>query len=266
MNVSVNTGIYLFVLLVIVFSVQMVSGEKQEDTERIKVFEKVKEILREHDIYKAIEFVNSQGEPQVVAKRYLDLAMDFYWKDKNLPEVINFAQAGIHYCLLKVQEYSRSNPDMAAQLKNTTKALSYNLASFTWPGWDEKGIVITNTDLITGLDAARLNLRLALELEKGPAAVSVSHWVIGAQYLALGDYEKAIESFTAAQEKAREAEDKTSELMNAGYIGIAKILAGKEKDGQKEFDNAQEGLTQQKTEDADFYKEQLQTVLKVLSK
>ncbi len=263
MNISFTTGSYLFVVLAILFSVLMASGEKQEDTERIKVFEKVKEILRKHDIYKAIEFVNSQGEPQVVAKRYLDLAMDFYWKEKNVPAVVNFAQAGIHYCLLKAQDYSK---DDALKLKGIAMALSYNLASFTWPGWDEKGIVISKADLNTGLDAAKLNLRLALELEKGPAAISVSHWAIGAQYLALGDYDKAIESFTAAVEKAREVQDKASELMNAGYIGIAKILAGKEKDGQKEFDDAQEGLKQQKTEDADFYSKQLHTVLKVFSK
>lgn len=263
MNIALNMNISMFVLLVIIFSVQMVSGQKQEDAERVMIFEKVKSILQRQDTYKAIEYINGLGEPPVVAKRYLDLAMDFYWKEKNVPAVVSFAQAGIHYCLLKAQDYSK---DDAVKLKGIAMALSYNLASFTWPGWDEKGIVITQADLIAGLDAARLNLRLATELEKGPIAVSIAHWAIGAHYLALGDYDKAIWSFTAAQEKTREAKDKASELMNTGYIGIAKILAGKEKDGKKEFDNALGGLKQQKTEDAHFYIGQLNTALKVFSK
>jgi len=266
MIISVDIGMCMVAMLGIIFSVQMVAGQG-DDTERLMVFEEVKKILKVNDTYKAIEYINSQGEPQVVAKRYLELAMDFYWKEKALSEVINFAEAGIHYCLLKAQEYSKDEAETAVKLKGTAMALSYNLASFTWPGWNEKGIVISESDLIVGLDAARLNLRLATELKKGPTAISVSHWAIGAQYMALGKYDEAITAFTAAKEKAGEAKDNLSELMNLGYIGMAKILEGSEKDeGQKQFDEAIKGLKKQNTEDANFYIEQLKVALEVFSK
>jgi len=254
-------------VLCIVLSARLAADQEEDDPERARILEEVKTILRGGDTFEAIEFVNSQGEPEIVADRYFDLVMDFYWKERALSELIVFAKAGIQYSLTKAQELGEEDSEKAVKLRSIGKAMAYNLASFTWPGWNEEGIILSEGDLATGLDAAKLNLRLAHELSKPASAVSAAHWVLGAQYLAGGSCDEAIEAFALAREKAREADDAASEWMNLGYIGIARITEGSEKtEGEKEFREAIEGLQRIDTKDAQFYMEQLESVLEVFSK
>lgn len=267
MKKELKVGIYLSAIIGIIFSTQPIGGQQMDDPERAKVLKEVTALLQKNDTFKAIEFVNSQGEPEIVAKRYLGLVMDFYWKEHALSKVIIFANAGIHYFLTKSQEVEKEDSKKAVQLRSVAKAIAYNLASFTWPGWDEKGIVISKKDLVVGLDAAKLNLRLAQELKKGAAPLSNAYWVLGAQYLAAEEYDKAIEALVLAKEKAQEANDAAGELMNLGYIGIAKIAEGSQKaEGEKQFNKAIEELKKFDTKDAQFYIDQLNTALKVFSK
>ena len=266
MKKELMIGICLIAILGIIFCTQPVGGQQMDDPERAKVLKEVKSLLQKNDTFKAIEFVNSQGEPETVAKRYLDLVMDFYWKEHALPQVIIFASAGIQYSITKAQELAKEESEKAVQLRSIAKTMAYNLASFTWPGWDEEGIVISKADLVTGLDAAKLNLRLALELKKGSVPLSNAYWVLGAQYLAAQEYDEAIEGFVSAKEKAQEANDNASELMNLGYIGIAKVIGRSHKvEGERQFDEAIEGLKKLNTKDAKFYINQLKTALKVFS-
>ena len=240
---------------------------EKEDPERAKVFARVKEILEQADRNKAMEFLNGQGEPQTVARRYLELMMDFYWKARALSEVTSFGTAGIDYSLAKAQEFAQSNPEAARDLKSAAMAMAYNLASFTWPGWDEEGIVVSDTDLATGLEAAKLNLRLARELKKGASAISAAYWVVGAQYLAAEQYEDAGKAFEMAIENAREAGDEASALMNSGYAGIVKVIGRVQKaKGKEQFEQAIEGLKKIGSEDAKFYAQQLEGVLAFFSK
>lgn len=267
MNKLSKTGICLVVVMAIAFSVQEAKGEQKRDPQRMVVLEKVKALLKSSDTFKAIEFINAQGGPQVVAKRYADLVNDLYWQEKALFDVVTIARAGIQYSLTKAQELAESDSANAAQLRSTAKAIAYNLASYTWPGWDEKDIVISQADLNAGLDAAKLNLRLAIELNKGPKRLSMTYWVLGAQYLAVGEYEEAVRAFDSSKEEAREGKDGTSELLALGYIGVARIAEGTRKaEGQRQLDEAIAGLEKLKTEDSKFFTDQLRTVLKVFTR
>lgn len=261
-----RVGFCLIFILCIIFPVQEAVGQQKDTEDRAMVLNKVKMLLKEHDTFKAIEYINDQGEPQTVAKIYSNLVNDFYWKEKALTEVITFSRAGIQYCLTKVQEIAKDDVEKAVQLKTTAKIISYNLASYTWPGWDEKGISISQFDLSVGLDAAKLNLRLAFELKKGAVPLSMAYWVLGAQYLALRNYDEAIKAFTSSKEKAEEANDKMNDLLASGYIGVTKIILGSQKvEGGKELDKAIKEFKELNTEDSEFYIEQLKTVLKIFA-
>jgi hypothetical protein len=262
-----SLSIGLIAILSILFCTQQVTGQEKEDSERTMVLKQVKLLLKESDTFKAIEFVNSQGEPQTVAKKYSDLVKDLYWKEHAISDVVTIARAGIQYCLTKAQELANDDPEEAVQLKRMARVISYNLASFTWPGWDEKDIVISQSDLSFGLDAAKLNLRLVNELNEEPIRFSIAYWVLGAQYMAARENDKATDAFVSSMERAKEANDKASELLALGYIGVGKIVKGEKKaEGQKQLDEAIEGLNKLDTEDSKFFIEQLKTALKIFTK
>jgi len=266
MKEKLRADFYLIFILCIIFPVQEAVGQQKDTEDRAMVLNKVKTLLKEHDTFKAIQYINDQGEPQTVAKIYSNLVNDFYWKEKALTEVITFSRAGIQYCLTKAQEIAKDDVEKLVQLKTTAKIISYNLASYTWPGWDEKGISISQFDLIVGLDAAKLNLRLAFELKKGAVPLSMAYWVLGAQYLALANYDEAIKAFTSSKEKAKEGNDKMNDLLASGYIGVTKIIQGSQRvEGEKELDKAIKGFKEVNTEDSEFYIEQLKTVLKIFA-
>jgi hypothetical protein len=251
----------LVTVLVVVGPLSRTWAGEKEDEERAEVLEEVKTLLADGDTYSAMEFVSSTGKPRDIAERYFNLVIDFYWKEHSLPDLITMARAGIQYCLTKAQELPEDRSEEINKLRSTAKAISYNLASFCWPGWEQPGIDIAPRDLAIGLDAAMLNLRLARELKKPAAAVSAAYWVLGAQYMAMAEYDEAMDAFVMARGKAREAEDEASMLMNSGYIAIVMILEGTEIErGEKQFDEAVADLAKMDTDDANFYAGQLKSV------
>lgn len=240
------------------------SGQQTEVAERAIVFGEVKELLEEADTFEAIEYVNQQGSPEVVAERYSDLVKDFYWRDKALQRAVTFARAGIQYCLTKAQELQQDDAEAARKLRVYARAISYNLASFAWPGWAEEGILVSASDLAAGLDAARLTLRLTTELTEEPDKLANAYWVLGAQLLAAGDHADAVEAFQRCETEGVKAEDPNLELLGSGYKGIAMILDG-ETDGQSILDAAIEGFGELDTEDSPFFIDQLNTALRVFA-
>jgi hypothetical protein len=239
-----------------------VAGQQTEVAERAIVFGDVKALLEEADTFKAIEYLNEQGSPEVVAERYAELVTDFYWRDKALERVVTFARAGIQYCLTKSQELAPENAETARKLRFYARAISYNLASFAWSGWNEEGIVVTDRDLAAGLDAAMLNVRLTTELGGGPEKLANAYWVLGAQLLAGGDYAGAAEAFQQCETEGVKAEDLSLELLGSGYRGIA-MIAGGQGEGQSLLDGAIEGFEELDTEDSEFFIGQLNTALRV---
>ena len=115
-----------------------------------------------------------------------------------------------------------------------------------------------------GLDAARLNVRLATELSEGPAKLANAQWVLGAQLLAAGEYAGAVEAFRQCEAKGAEAQDRSLELLGSGYAGVAMTIAGQE-EGQALLDAAIEGFQELGTEDSEFFVQQLRTALKVFA-
>jgi hypothetical protein len=176
------------------------------------------------DSWAAIAWLAAQPDPVAVAKVFSEAMLHLYWQEKNLPLSLAFGRAGAQYSLTAADGMEASDPTKALELRGSAKAMTYNLASFTWPGWNEPGIVTTSSDVALGLDAAKTNLRLAAELQKGDLPLSRAHWMLGAQQLASGQFAGALESFQQAERYAAAANAPAEAELAAGFAVIAKIV------------------------------------------
>ncbi|PKK83736.1 MAG: hypothetical protein CVT49_06875 [candidate division Zixibacteria bacterium HGW-Zixibacteria-1] len=238
---------------------------QDEDSTRIRTYEKVKTLIEDQNFFGAVTYVQSLGKPEEVAKVYEKLVLDFYWKAKSIPDVVSIARAGLQYCLTEAERIKQENPEEAAALKESAKKMSYNLASFTWPGWDEKGYVITHQDILVGLDAARLNVRLVHELNNGDEAISIAYWGLGAQLIATQQYDQALDAFDKSRKYAISAGNRLNELLAEGFIGVTMIISGDEK-GRDKLGEAVKKLNEVGSEDALFFVGQFNTALNVFIK
>lgn len=183
----------------------------------------------------AIELYQAQGPQAAVAflqeeqagvspveqiKAFNDVVRHAYWEKKDLPAAIQIGQAGIVFSEQLLAKY----PDQADEILAKQKALYYNLASFTWPGWNEKGITVSEEQVQLGLEAARHNLRLAKQLRKVALPCSRAYWMLAAQELAAKQYPQATVNFLEAERLARQAEAEGEALLAAGFVAVVGLL------------------------------------------
>jgi len=255
------------VISMILFIPICAAAQQKIDPARLEMAAAVRKLVEDNDGYAAIEMIQEKGDFAEVAQRYEYLVRDLYWQEKALHAVVPIGNAGILYCLTKANEFTEKDSENERKLLDYAKIISYNLSSFTWPGWGEKGIVITEHALMVGLEAAKLNARLVEILGADHGQLSNSYWAIGAQYIALKDYTKAIGAFQSAVEHAKKAGGKDAVLMNNGYIAVAKVLEGSEKaKAQADLDKIVKDLKAIGTDDANFFADQLVSVLKLFSR
>ena len=192
-------------------------------------------LLAERGPLGAIEWLSRQNDPPSIASTYADVVVHQYWVAHDLASVIQVGLAGIQFCLNLAHKYSvdvagqvdgrkLTSPSLAESLKGTAKGLSYNLGSFCWPGWDEPGIVVGPIALAIGRDAASLNLRLALELDKGDVPLSRAHWLIAAHEMAIGNLEAARTSFDEGARSAAVGMVIEEQLLCKGFSLLARRL------------------------------------------
>ncbi|HEY3323084.1 MAG TPA: hypothetical protein VGP72_21710 [Planctomycetota bacterium] len=223
----------------------------------------VLKLLKDEDSCKAIEFIQSLGEPAKVAEAYSNLVQGLYEK-KNVAAMITIGRAGVQFCLTIAQQLAKSDEKKSAWFRQNAQVMSFNLAANCWPGWGEEGIVLSPADLAFGFDMARLDLRLATEMKYPLLKLSNSNWIAGAHCMAAGKYADALAWFGKSRQHAEEAKAADQAEMVKGYAGITEILAGKE-EGKAHFAAALEKLKASKGEDAKFFADQIQSVLKVFT-
>ncbi len=190
--------------------------------------EKALELYKEKDSFAAIIYLCEQEDPKITMNTLVDMMRHQYWKEKDLVGALAFARAGIQFGLQTALNFDSSDPELAYELRTAAKGFAYNFASFAWIGWDEPDIEITPTDHRAGRDAARVNLRLAIELERGDLPTSRAYWLVGAYHIADGEYNQAIDNFERGINFAKQANATVDELLNHGYVLIAKILTSSE--------------------------------------
>jgi len=241
------------------------SVQADESIPRVsKMTEAAIQLANEQDTFAAIELLAGQSDAVAATKDFGQVMHHFYWKAKDLSRAIAFGRAGLQYGLTAAPPLQATQPKQAREIRSAAKSLAYDLASFTWTGWDEPGISITESDLKLGLDAARVNLRLAIELDKDALRLSRAHWILGAQQLAAKLYPEAIQSFQKAAEFAKTANNTAEELLGLGFAALAKVMQTKGADGQAELDMIK--LKLKPLQDGEFFVGQLDTALKVFNR
>lgn len=243
---------------------QTQAAQEKPDPVRAMTFRQVLLILRDGDSFQACEYVNSLGQPAVVARRYTDLLQDFFWQQHDVPQMVMFGRAGIQHTLTAAAACAKEDPAVAKKLLTAARTMAYHLAVNTWPGWDDQNVELTGSDTAAGQDAARLNLRLAAQLGSGADVLAGAHWLAGAHYLAGRQREAAVEELAAAVDKFREAKKPAHTAMALGYIGIAKMThQPTREEGKKQLDQAVAALEKLDNDEARSFVDQLTTAAKV---
>ena len=225
--------------------------------------QQVQRTVREGDPYLAVEIMTRAADPMTVARRYADVTRELY-KQRDLPAFVAVSRQGIEYLLSRAAEAAQTDPANADELRGAAKTLAYNLAANTWPGWNDPRIVITAADLAAGMEAARLNLRLAQELKRGAEPMFNAHWMIGAMELARGNTAEALQAYEQARRIAVEAKLRAYELLAAGSMAIAKIAGKQDRSAaERELDGVRQALISEKLTDGKFYADQLETACQV---
>ncbi len=226
--------------------------------------DELQNLLRTGDSFAAIEKIQETGSPHEIAARYQSLVSGLYWKSHDLPAVISIGRAGILFCL--TQAIAAESPDVIDQLRSAAKSLAYDIGSFTWPGWEEPGIDPTPADLAAGMDCARLNLRLAIELKKPKDRLSMAHWLVGAHALSSRDFDLAQQQFHLAQ-AVLPIDDPTCKNLgpcNLGYMAIARLCKNpSDQSARVDLDKILAELSAREDEDSKAYFAQLQSARRI---
>ena len=210
----------------------------------------------------AIHRLNRQDDVLRALVSYEELVRDLYWKEKNLPASIAIAQAAIEHALAHAE--LTDNSELADDYRAKAKAISYNLASYTWPGWKEPGIEITADEIQIGLKAAEQNLQLALSLNRDPLRVGYAHWVLGAQHIAVKDLPAAKADFAQSAALASEVEEHSAVLLANGFEALVDMLiTPHDAAAKKHYAEVKSQLEQ--VEHGDEYIQQLHNAWKVFS-
>jgi tetratricopeptide (TPR) repeat protein len=230
-----------------------------------QITEKALELYKEKDSFAAIIFLCEQQDPINTMNTLVDLMRHQYWKEKELVGALAFARAGIQFGLQTALDYDSSDPNLAYELRSAAKGFAYNFASFAWIGWGEPDIEITRADHYAGRDAARVNLRLAIELKRGNLPTSRAYWLVGAYHMADGKYDPAIDNFEQGIIFAKQADAIVDELLNHGYILVTKMLTSPDDSNIREdYDRLKDAFRE--VEHGEDFIQQLDTALSVFTK
>ncbi len=245
--------------LSVLFLAETVLAQQQLDERTKQILKETLQLAKKKDSFTAFAHLEKSGKPEDVVTWYSSLVRVCYFQEKNVSLMTMFGRRGIQFGLEQAEQ--TDSEESADKLKSTAKEICYNVGVNTWPGWEDEGITITPTDLAIGLDAARTNLRLAIELKRDPVPMTDAHWLVGAQSLAAGETKQASEQFHQAAELAKTGNLTDREWMARGYIAIAQQLDQTTRtDGDAALQTATKKLRDLDTEDAKFWADQLESV------
>ena len=243
------------------------SGEEPTANEQPAWLQATLKTWTEEDSSAAFAQLEGSGTPGEVAERYGILAQYLFNDRKDLAAMILASRAGIHFNLTRASALDATDKTAAADHRGHAKAIAYNLGANCWPGWSDPGISITTTEREIGLDAARLNFRLAMELRRPAEPRAHAHWLLGAQLLAAGQFDAAAAEFAASGRQFAEADKPIEEQMAVAYEQLTRRVQQVSDAARREqLTGSLAALEALDNDDARFYAAQIRTAEKVFAK
>ncbi len=221
------------------------------------------ETMKNDDYFKAIEYLSRQSDPLEILDAFKEIAKQLYWDSKDMAGVIIISGAAIQFAQMSVQNTSVKE-DVARQMKEKAAAIAYNLASYTWPGWNKEGLEISIVEQKIGMEAAKTNLRLIEEMGRDNIQLARAYWMTGAHRLTLNNPDEAIYCFERSLKYADWADNREETLLAQGYMILAQMLQS-EKVGAQDLELL-ENLKKKMVElpDGDGFVGQIETTYNVV--
>lgn len=206
--------------------------------------------------------LDASDDPVGALKSAGEAVMNAYWKDKDVAACKRIAKAAIEWGLEKAD--TLDSAERKSEILGVVKPIAFNLASFLWTGWDEPGITIDSRDHAIGEEAALLNLRLAVELQRDAVAQCRAHWLVGAFRLTARDYAAARETFAHAARFADVGNGHADAALNRAYAALATMIeSGRTQESVDAFISALNALAN--VDDGVDYVAQVRTAEKIVS-
>ena len=169
------------------------------------------------------------------------------------------ARLQLHYALNQIKRTDENDATELNRLRKFARGVAFNIAAFTWPGWDDMG-PITSENQELGLSAARTALDFATQAED---ITFNALWINGAHELNANNFEIAIEFFERARDKA---DDTNGKKMASGWIALTDLLADATDQKQKQLNDAVADLRHADEKNGDFFAKQIETALDVYTR
>lgn len=135
-----------------------------------------------------------------------------YWEKKDLASYLVVATHLLDTALANSTGSTEASKFFAAR----SLGLSFDIASFTWPGWNEPGVTVTPALRAAGLEAARLNFELAQDDQLPDGVRKAAHFILGAQLLAAGEATEAIQVWSSSPDAQG----------TRAWVQLAKVVLG----------------------------------------
>ena len=143
--------------------------------------------------------------------------------------------------------------------KKFARGIAFNIASFTWPGWDDTPN-ITPEMVQLGEDAAAFGLQIAEEIDDVTPNVL---WINGVHALNARKFDHAKRFFERANSVAR---NDLGEAMNNAWIRCTEFLEDPTSEKEVTFGKALDKLSNHFQEDGKFFRSQLETAVDVFQR
>lgn len=155
----------------------------------------------------------------------------FYWEKKDLATYVVVTK----HLLATAIENHKKGGECAKEFGSRVLGLGYDLASMTWPGWDEDGIDVTEELRKMGLEASKLIVVFGTEQGIPDKSLHDLYWMLGAHLLTDGNLQGTREAW----EKALELHPHNDGLGMKAWIQLSRSI---ESGNQSELETLLEKL------------------------